>query len=270
LDPDSDNDNILDGTEFGLTQPQSQFFTDLNKGFFAPDLDPTTTTSMILEDTDGDGLQDGVEDYVPGGSYNYNGRVDAGGETDPNLLDSDGDLIPDYDEVTHGLDPSDVDTDDDGVMDGEELLWDQDLDNDGNKVNYAYKGFASLAFNYDSGINALDTDSDGDGLDDSIEYSVTDANGIPASSPYAGTDVTIPYIDTDITQNTDPVNPDTDGDGLIDGLEDLNDNGHFDADYVEPNPLDPDTDKDGLLDGDEAARPHMEPATSIMTPTTTG
>ncbi len=41
---------------------------------------------------------------------------------------------------------------------------------------------------------------------------------------------------------TDPTNPDTDGDGLLDGYE---------VDIYHTNPLDPDTDWDGLDDGDE-------------------
>jgi uncharacterized protein (TIGR03382 family) len=50
---------------------------------------------------------------------------------------------------------------------------------------------------------------------------------------------------------TDPLNPDTDGDFLLDGIEDANHDGHFDA--SETNPLQVDTDDDGLLDGREDA-----------------
>ena len=47
----------------------------------------------------------------------------------------------------------------------------------------------------------------------------------------------------------DPLNPDTDGDGLGDGVEDSNHNGSQQP--TETNPLDTDTDCDGLSDGDE-------------------
>ncbi|MDP2631113.1 MAG: hypothetical protein Q8P56_06960, partial [Candidatus Uhrbacteria bacterium] len=46
-----------------------------------------------------------------------------------------------------------------------------------------------------------------------------------------------------------PNNPDTDGDGLLDGQEDRNRNGRVDD--GETDPTDPDTDHDGLLDGQE-------------------
>ena len=50
---------------------------------------------------------------------------------------------------------------------------------------------------------------------------------------------------------TDPDNPDTDGDGLFDGLEDLNHNGQ--VDIGETDPCNGDSDSDGLLDGLEDA-----------------
>ena len=46
-------------------------------GIFQPDLDPSTTTDPLMDDSDNDGLSDGEEDS------NHNGRVDPG-ETDPN------------------------------------------------------------------------------------------------------------------------------------------------------------------------------------------
>ncbi|MFZ5439215.1 MAG: OmpA family protein, partial [Myxococcota bacterium] len=48
---------------------------------------------------------------------------------------------------------------------------------------------------------------------------------------------------------TDPRNPDTDGDTLIDGLEDANHNGFVDVGETDPRV--PDTDGDGIRDGDE-------------------
>ena len=63
--------------------------------------------------------------------------------------DSDGDGIFDEEETEAGLDPTDADSDDDGVPDAEEPSWDQDSDGDGL-------------------INALDPDSDNDGVFDLI------------------------------------------------------------------------------------------------------
>ncbi len=72
----------------------------------------------------------------------------------------------------------------------------------------------------------------------------------------------------------DPLNPDTDGDGLPDGVEDLNHDGNFDfkpssfdfdvmpligppnPNPLETNPCDPDTDHDGLTDYAEQYQPN--------------
>jgi len=73
-DIDTDGDNIQDGTELGYTLEEVEADTD--RGIFQPDLDPTTTTDALDDDTDEDGSPDGDEDK------NHNGRVDKG-ETDP-------------------------------------------------------------------------------------------------------------------------------------------------------------------------------------------
>ena len=59
-----------------------------------------------------------------------------------------------------------------------------------------------------------------------------------------------PYL-LEIGATTDPMNPDTDGDGLPDGIETLTGVWLFEEDFgTDPNL--PDTDGDGLLDGEEA------------------
>jgi hypothetical protein len=45
LDPDSGGDGLLDGTERGITTPGPG--TDVERGHFVADADPTTTTSMM-------------------------------------------------------------------------------------------------------------------------------------------------------------------------------------------------------------------------------
>ena len=55
--------------------------------------------------------------------------------------------------------------------------------------------------------------------------------------------------DADPGTKTDPLDPDTDNDGLLDGEEDANRNGKVDE--GETDPCDPDTDDDGLLDGED-------------------
>jgi hypothetical protein len=54
-------------------------------------------------------------------------------------------------------------------------------------------------------------------------------------------------VDLDPTTSTDPLVPDTDVDGILDGTEDLNRNGRVDS--GEANPQLWDTDGDGLPDG---------------------
>ncbi|MCP4665907.1 MAG: hypothetical protein GY849_06040, partial [Deltaproteobacteria bacterium] len=88
---------------------------------------------------------------------------------------------------------------------------------------------AVIAYDYDALGNRevwdayAPSDSDGDGLPDSLEN----------------------------TTCTDPGNADTDGDGLLDGMEDANANGVKDP--GETDPCDTDTDDDGILDGVEDA-----------------
>ena len=251
LDPDSDDDGILDGTEMGVTSPTDD--TDVRRGHFRADADPSTTTDPTSADTDEGGVADGAEDT------NYNGRLD-GGETDPNdptddttPTDTDGDGLSDAQETALGSDPADADSDDDGVPDGLEPNHSVDTDGDGL-------------------LNLLDPDSDDDGLFDGTEMGQT-----------------IPDTDTDLSQGhfvadadpgttTNPLFPDTDRGGVSDGAEDTNLNGATDASETDPNdpaddttvtdsdgdglsdaleegigtdPLDADSDDDGIPDGHE-------------------
>ena len=91
---DSDGDGIFDGTEIGLIEPQNPDATNMEAGFFVPDVDPTTTTNPTNCDSDGDGVNDGDEDINGDGAYNP-----GQGETDPTSvgvvpgdLDNDGDI----------------------------------------------------------------------------------------------------------------------------------------------------------------------------------
>ena len=93
-------------------------------------------------DTDGDGLEDGIETHFYGTSVNSDDSDDDG------LLDADEPSI-------YGTDPSSKDSDSDGLEDSAELAfwgsnWDNDDDNDGI-------------------INLLDPDADGDGVNDGAD-----------------------------------------------------------------------------------------------------
>ena len=231
LDPDSDNDGILDGTELGLITPSAD--TDISRGSFVPDADPSTVTDPTLSDTDGGGIDDGAEDP------DHDGAVGSG-ELDPltplddtSPPDADGDGLTDLEEAAAGTDPNDEDTDDDGVLDGDEPNWALDTDGDGL-------------------INARDADADNDGIFDGTELGLTMA--------LMGTDVSAGFFvaDADPSSRTNPLVPDSDGGGIDDGAEDANHNGAVDVGELDPeDPSDDgtpptDTDGDGLTDAEEA------------------
>jgi hypothetical protein len=197
---DTDDDGIFDGYELEFFQAENCAGgldplrpTDNAPGSDDLDADGVTNlremllgTNPCIDDTDGDGLLDGEEDA------NQNGIVDPAdvetntpAETDPKNHDSDGDTLLDGIEKAAGTSPTDTDSDDDGVSDQIEPLWNEDSDGDGK-------------------INALDTDSDNDGVPDGIEMGLLQGAG---------------------AIKTDPLKKDTDGDGLEDGEEDADKNG---------------------------------------------
>ncbi len=112
-------------------------------------------------------------------------------------------------------------------------------------------------------------DSDCDGLNDAEEFGNTYPGGMrtdPANPDTDGdgildgveagrassVDPMCTYGgDQDLNTRTNPTNPDSDGDGLRDGLEDKNQNGRVDAN--ETDATNPDSDFDGLPDGTEDA-----------------
>ena len=120
-DPDSDDDGLSDGQEdanhngqqdAGETNPNDADSDDdgLTDG---TEVNGANPTDPLDPDSDDDGLLDGVEDA------NHNGQVDPG-ETDPNNPDTDGDGLPDGMEVSLGCNPVEADTDGDGIPDGQD------------------------------------------------------------------------------------------------------------------------------------------------------
>jgi hypothetical protein len=102
-------------------------------------------------DTDDDGLSDSDE---------------AEWGTDPFNPDTDGDMLPDGEEVmAHGTDPLDPDTDHDGLMDSDELMFGTDPlipDTDGDGLS---DGEEVMLY----GTDPMDPDSDHDGVSDGDE-----------------------------------------------------------------------------------------------------
>lgn len=247
---------------------------DVDGDGLANERETSLGTDLRGNDTDADGLEDGIE------AHTY--------ETDPKSNDTDEDGLLDRAEIeSHQTDPTAADTDDDGLPDGVEVENDTSpnvADTDGDGLDDA------LELNT-YGTDATDPDTDGDGLDDGSEVrdhgtnpiqSDTDDDGLQDNLEIHtyGTDPNA--IDTDgdglkdgteVTQyRTDPTASDSDGDGLLDGAEvnthqtnpkkaDTDGDGLDDDAEVnsyETDPLTSDTDGDGVSDPQEVDRPLLE------------
>ncbi|MEW5849103.1 MAG: hypothetical protein AB2A00_09820 [Myxococcota bacterium] len=231
--PDSDGDGVLDGVEVGASGVVNGRVPAC--ATFPGDVDPNTRTNPTLADSDVDGVPDGAEDK------DRNGRVD-GGETDPNDPDSDAD----------GLREGQEDVDADGQVDvGETNGTLRDTDGDGipDGVEDANRNGAREP----SETDPRRADTDGDGLVDGEE----DLNWNHVIDT-GETDPLVPDVDRDgdgmvdtheILVGLDPDDNDMDDDGLSDGEEDRNRNGHVDP--WETDPRRADSDCDGLLDSEE-------------------
>lgn len=180
-------------------------------------------------DADSDGLPDIWEKTYAAGSLTIMNS----------LSDSDNDGLPDLQEFRAGSDPTNPDTDGDGLTDSQEVLFygssptTPDTDGDGlGDLEESARGTDLLKADTDNdgltdsqevllGTNPLLKDSDGDGLFDLWEVTY----GLNATSP-AGADGAAGDPDSDGLSNateqangTNPKSADTDGDGIPDGVE---------------------------------------------------
>jgi hypothetical protein len=242
---DTDGDGLNDGDEVNATGPLAEI----------------GATSPLDTDTDDGGSQDGIEVLAD------NTNPVAGNGSDDAAADPDADGLSNAQELTLGTDRYAADTDGDGIDDADEIgndasldsgdtdPLDADSDNDGLSDGAELLGADNQPASGDE-TDPLNGDSDSDGLSDGLELGITTeiAEGISSGSDavsYTGTDVSSPnfLIDTDQGSKTDPLDADTDKDGLSDGLEDADRNGRVN-DETDPN--NSDTDSDGLSDGDES------------------
>ena len=266
-DPDTDGDTLRDGAEDanrdgdlddGETDPR---LPDTDNDGLGDQVEVPGPTDPRNPDSDGDGLLDGQEDA------NDNGMVDAN-ETDPTDPDTDDDGLSDGTEVNgqNPTNPLNPDSDRDGLQDGQEDADEDGTFDQGEETNPndfdTDDGGEGDGSEVAGGRNPVDnpaddmvdpTDTDDDGLTDQEED--INGNGMVDDGE---TDPENPDTDGDGVQDgpevrgenpTDPLNPDSDADGLPDGIEDANQDGGIDP--GETNPNDPDTDDDGLQDGDE-------------------
>lgn len=177
-------------------------------------------TDPAKDDSDGDGLKDNEE---LGEDLQTPTDTDGDGIIDALDDDDDDDTLSTAQEIELGTDPRNADTDDDALNDALEisekigtdpLKADTDSDgiSDGSEVGS--EPSQPMDTDNDGMIDALDTDDDNDGIPTSIETKV----------------------------NSDPLNADSDGDGLSDG------------DEMGDNPDQPkDSDGDGIIDLIDAA-----------------
>ena len=263
--PDTDGDGILDGTEvFGGT----------------PGVAGNNITNPLDVDTDNDGLCDGGrnatfrgETCVVGEDTNSNGRRESS-ETDPTRPDTDNDGLSDGTEVLSNYpgpidtfasrpgaqtNPLNPDTDGDGLLDGVEDAnrdgrfqpgnnetnpTDPDTD-DGGESDGSERANGRNPVDFPDDDNGALGDDDGDGLSNAQE----DIIGTDPQNPDTDGDGLGDGVEVNGANDTNPLNPDTDGDGILDGTEDQNRNGSTEP--GELNPTNPDTDGDGIRDGVE-------------------
>jgi ELWxxDGT repeat protein len=203
ISPDLPNSLSIDPNTGEITGTPTQTLTNTTFTVWSNHTDGTSLswdfTIEILEDSDGDGMPNELpDDYDPT-------NPDSPGLIED--LDDDNDGNSDVDEAEDGTDPTNPDTDGDGMCDGP-IAFEPDC------------VAGPDAFPLDP---SADTDTDGDGDPDTLNP--------PSNS--------VPPLVEDL---------DDDGDGLDDVYE--TDTGIYnDATDTGTDPLDPDTDNDGICDG---------------------
>ena len=238
-DDDDDDDGLNDlseATSEPLPTSNAEFWTngEVHRYFFSGKTDPVNC------DTDNDGLPDGLEVGL-GGSIAANTDLNA---------DTNGDGMKNF---RSDLNPPIFNT----------------YDNQSRTGFDPNKPRTDLIAGSMTDPKNPDTDADGlmDGIEDANRNGLVDitVNGILQSNPptvratsmidRAALPGNAKYLETD------PNNPDSDGDGAIDGSEDANHNGLVDGDtnkdglwqpgeaWTETDPRNKDSDGDGLLDG---------------------
>jgi hypothetical protein len=251
---DTDGDGVNDGAEPGDTDGDGipnaleSSVTDTDGDGVPNQTDPANNNpcvpngnnaACLAADSDGDGLTNAQEDSL---GTNRNGAdtdgdgindgVEVGDPAHP--TDTDGDGIPDV--LEPGASATDPDSDHDGIADGTEIggdpLHPRDTDGDGT-------------------ADYLDRDSDGDGIPDAIEKGAnpaqpvdTDGDGTPDYRDLDSDDDSLPDA-----LESDATGVDTDSDGIDDAFDvDAIGGGDVNGDGVADTGVVRDTDGDGLAD----------------------
>ena len=207
MNPDSDGDGIMDGSDPVAMNP------DADGDGLLDGLDPDSGNP----DTDGDGIGDMVDPYPTRSDYDNDGLLD-GKDPDFENPDIDGDGLLD------GADPyiSEADHDADGLLDGQDPdLENPDVDGDGlldgdetNACIYNPDCDNDLLIDGED-PNTNSTDSDGDGLMDGFDLYPRDADhdgdgnqdGSPALRDYSSSSTGLLRHARDAHEYVDPDDP---------------------------------------------------------------
>ena len=231
---DSDTDGTIDALDTNNN-------LDKDEDGLSDSLEAQLNTDPTKADTDGDGINDaeevGENPDQPLDS-DLDGIIDALDTV--NDSDSDNDGLSDAQEEKLASNPQEVDSDNDGINDNEEI---------GNNIDNP------LDTDEDGILNLIDADDDNDSLDTRYEIEIgtnplakdTDGDGLSDKEELGQNQETL--IDTDNDGRINPVDNDDDGDGLLTSLEIS----------LGTDPLNKDTDMDGITDdieiGDDTSNP---------------
>ncbi|MBU2565016.1 MAG: hypothetical protein KJ655_02005, partial [Candidatus Thermoplasmatota archaeon] len=225
-------------------------------------------TNPLNNDSDGDGMEDG--DEIENGLDPSNPDVND---------DNDNDGLTNSEEIQNGTDPNNPDSDNDGLLDGENVTLNPADQNDFMIYNlwlnagYYHDGYTFLGeLSYNTNATEPDTDNGGcwDGWEIHYGFNATDSNDESSDPDFDE----LSNYDEFALYHTDPLNPDTDSDRLLDGFNVTAENNTWLSDYfigylivhvdnhdgtltfigelnLGTDPTDPDSDGDGVSDGEE-------------------
>jgi len=269
LDTDSDNDGVLDKNETGFAALNNAFGTnglDSSRELLDDysDVNGLLNDPTTLPDTDADL-------YTTGGDVDYRDATnsppdnDGDGIGDPTDLDDDNDGILDTVEDS----PTNVDTDGDGIKNSFDLDSDGDgipdnveaqttlgyispngsVDSSGRDLAYT-SGLTPVDTDFDGIKDYLDSDSDNQGSTDTAEAGLTLSGVVGTNGLVASSENVDDYSDVNGIINNPSNLPDVDGDVNTGGDVDFRDkinNLDHDSDGI-PDNVDIDDDNDGILD----------------------
>lgn len=251
---DSDNDGLSDATEAQASTEKVVKLLSLTAATVTvADSDGDGQPNYWDTDDDNDTLVTTQEKADPNNDGNAADAVDTDRDGTPDYLDNDDDNDgkltanelaagdADGDHIVDYLDPSDT------TVNG--IGGDSDGDGIGDKFEFDVNGDTNGADDSDGDkvANYLDTDDDGDGLLTKDEKADANKDGNPADAWDTDADKVPDYLDAN---NTDGLQTDHDGDSVLTGAEDVNQDGNIynddsDGDSI-PNYLDTDDDGDSV------------------------